>query len=69
MTQVESRRWSRLKRGGAGPALPGNGIQDDKRKHEAGGVRAVWQKDPVGTASGKDPGRQDCLGLRVRAEV
>lgn len=25
MPQVESRRWSRLKGGGAGPELPGNG--------------------------------------------
>lgn len=36
---------------------------------EAGGVRDLWQKDPEGTASCKDPGRHECLGLRVRAEV
>lgn len=60
MPQVESRRWSRLK---------GGGVVLNFQETEAGGVRDVWQKDPVGTASRKDPGRHDCLGLRVRAEV
>lgn len=37
VTQVESRRCSRGER--AGPTLKGNGIQGNKRNHEAGGVR------------------------------